>query len=473
MSLQLNGTIGVIGPVNEGFVTATGSTTARNLDDRFADVVNVKDFGASPSASASTNTAAIQAAIDYASASASRSCVFIPPGFYFTNASIIVNSSISITGCNRSRTSIVANHAGDGIVFQSVNGGRLSNISITRTTSDNTGSAIWMNRSSNMVLDDIAANNHQYNIRISGGQLNLLSNIYVYNFSPFTYNSTGASILLEAAGGDGGSFQPCYTVSINNIVGSASDLLPNIIRVHYADGLNINNGYFNFSTDSLFTFERSSINDQIIGVNLSNLYFDGGPQSIKVDNLLPAGNEGARHMSLTNCFIANQRDFSATDRLVNIKRYVTEMQFSNCQIRTALRSYGIRIHDEVSGPSNGRYKFTGNAFANLSPEDGGGAVYAKNVECISFCGNTFTNTSSAFYEILIDGTVDTVSAIGNITDGTPPMFLSSIATINRNMILLNAGDSIGNIVSLALPTSSAGLPSGSMWNNAGDVKIVP
>jgi hypothetical protein len=46
MSLQLDGTIGVIGPVNEGFVTATGSTTARNLDDRFADVVNVKDFGA-------------------------------------------------------------------------------------------------------------------------------------------------------------------------------------------------------------------------------------------------------------------------------------------------------------------------------------------------------------------------------------------------------------------------------------------
>ena len=46
MSLQLDGTIGVIGPVNEGFVTATGSTTARNLDDRFSDVVNVKDFGA-------------------------------------------------------------------------------------------------------------------------------------------------------------------------------------------------------------------------------------------------------------------------------------------------------------------------------------------------------------------------------------------------------------------------------------------
>jgi len=57
MSLQLNGTTGVIGPVNEGFVTATGSTTARNLDDRFADVVNVKDFDADPSGVVNSSTA--------------------------------------------------------------------------------------------------------------------------------------------------------------------------------------------------------------------------------------------------------------------------------------------------------------------------------------------------------------------------------------------------------------------------------
>jgi polygalacturonase len=46
MSLKLNGTTGVEGLVNLGQVTATGSTTARSLANRFADVVNVKDFGA-------------------------------------------------------------------------------------------------------------------------------------------------------------------------------------------------------------------------------------------------------------------------------------------------------------------------------------------------------------------------------------------------------------------------------------------
>jgi hypothetical protein len=76
MALQLDGTIGVIGPVNEGFVTATGSTTARNLDDRCADVVNVKDFGAVGDGVAD-DTAAFQAA-----QFSSKSIIIVPEGSY-------------------------------------------------------------------------------------------------------------------------------------------------------------------------------------------------------------------------------------------------------------------------------------------------------------------------------------------------------------------------------------------------------
>jgi hypothetical protein len=98
MALQLNGTIGVIGPVNEGFVTATGSTTARNLDDRFADVVNVKDFGAVGDGIVN-DTAAIQAAITYCISN--NASLYWPSGNYVSSSNIASFWSVSHEGDGR------------------------------------------------------------------------------------------------------------------------------------------------------------------------------------------------------------------------------------------------------------------------------------------------------------------------------------------------------------------------------------
>lgn len=65
---------------NAAPVTATGSTNPRSLGDRFADVVNVKDFGARGDG-VTDDTAAINAAISAAGA-AGGGLVFIPPGVY-------------------------------------------------------------------------------------------------------------------------------------------------------------------------------------------------------------------------------------------------------------------------------------------------------------------------------------------------------------------------------------------------------
>jgi hypothetical protein len=59
-------------------ITATGSTTARSLPDRFSDVVNVKDFGAVGDGVAD-DTAAIQAAIN------AGSSIYFPSGNYYLN----------------------------------------------------------------------------------------------------------------------------------------------------------------------------------------------------------------------------------------------------------------------------------------------------------------------------------------------------------------------------------------------------
>jgi len=75
-------------------------------------VFNVIDFGASPSASASTNTVAIQAAID--AAAAVSGTVFIPTGFYLCNATINMAREVTVMGEGYRSTILSFNHTGAG-----------------------------------------------------------------------------------------------------------------------------------------------------------------------------------------------------------------------------------------------------------------------------------------------------------------------------------------------------------------------
>ena len=75
---------------NNALVIATGSTTPRTLANRFADVVNVKDFGAKGDGT-TDDTAAIQSACDYAKTNGRT--VKVVAGTYLISSSIFVQSS--------------------------------------------------------------------------------------------------------------------------------------------------------------------------------------------------------------------------------------------------------------------------------------------------------------------------------------------------------------------------------------------
>lgn len=72
------------GNVN-GLVKSTGSNTARTLANRFADVVNVLDFGADPTGAVSS-TIAIQAAVN------TGKNVYFPTGKYLTTSTITIST---------------------------------------------------------------------------------------------------------------------------------------------------------------------------------------------------------------------------------------------------------------------------------------------------------------------------------------------------------------------------------------------
>ena len=83
-----------VGAISNTNVTATGSTTARTLANRFADVVNVKDFGAVGDGVAD-DTTAIQSAINSTSPFGE---VFFPEGTYKISSTITLPSSSGLSG---------------------------------------------------------------------------------------------------------------------------------------------------------------------------------------------------------------------------------------------------------------------------------------------------------------------------------------------------------------------------------------
>jgi len=120
--------------LNSSSVTATGSSTARTLADRFADVVNVKDFGAvadyylpdgSVNPTPTDNTTAFQNAVNYAATIIGspteynypivKSAVYIPSGAYYiaSGNSITLKKGIRIFGESRSSSLII--HGGGNV----------------------------------------------------------------------------------------------------------------------------------------------------------------------------------------------------------------------------------------------------------------------------------------------------------------------------------------------------------------------
>jgi hypothetical protein len=88
--------------LNSSSVTATGSTTARTLANRFADVVNVKDFGAVGDG-ITDDTAAIQAAIAFIqSANKKGGKIEFPVGTYKITSTITFNYPMILEGIGNS-----------------------------------------------------------------------------------------------------------------------------------------------------------------------------------------------------------------------------------------------------------------------------------------------------------------------------------------------------------------------------------
>lgn len=85
------------------FTQAGTGAVERTVQDKLQDQINVKDFGADPSASGATNTAAFQAALNSLSGSASAKLI-VPRGTFVLATPVTVPSNVAIIGAGKSST---------------------------------------------------------------------------------------------------------------------------------------------------------------------------------------------------------------------------------------------------------------------------------------------------------------------------------------------------------------------------------
>jgi hypothetical protein len=139
---QSTGKVSPTGDVSNSRVTSTGSTTARALRDRAADVVNVKDYGAVGDGVAD-DTAAFTAAI--AAAATARKGVEIPAGIFVVSGPLVIPAWMRIRGSGRALEGIPVStiKASAGFVGAGV-------IDISRDVTPTTGYGV--------VLEDFAVN---------------------------------------------------------------------------------------------------------------------------------------------------------------------------------------------------------------------------------------------------------------------------------------------------------------------------
>jgi hypothetical protein len=152
---------------------STGSTTARTLANRFADVVNVKDFGAVGDGVAD-DTAAIQAAIDSLSGT-----IYFPDGNYVTSSTINLNNlGQQIIGSSRSKAIIFAIHMNGPVLTITAPRCSVNNIRVDSKNGSIRRAASPFGKTAPDATVDGVSNNHGIMILKTGS---LLTHIQIKN----------------------------------------------------------------------------------------------------------------------------------------------------------------------------------------------------------------------------------------------------------------------------------------------------
>jgi hypothetical protein len=284
-------------------VTSTGSTTGRTLANRFADVINVKDFGAVGDGVAD-DTAAIQAAI---TAAGVNGTVIIPKGTYLLSATLnaLTNQNLIGDGPNQTLLRRFTDY-GDTLRFANIGAGSVRQmwfyhgtipaVGFTSLTNKATsGAHLHIENGQSCVVEDCWFWRMPYQIQIDQGSLMRINRCSAQGSWSLTAGAPAqegqAGIWIGAVaytqlveitncymgGSDGGAQSIPFTISDNGTqtVNFPSTNAGNLygILVNCCEGLVVEHCYMGGNSRNNIRVEPTEVCSEL---RISNNFFDSG-----------------------------------------------------------------------------------------------------------------------------------------------------------------------------------------------------
>ncbi len=294
--------------------TATGSTTARTLQARFAEVFNALDYGLVVNA-VTDNTAALQATINaaqtyIAAGSNVGAIVQLPMGAFLVNSAVTVSSDgVIIRGYGPNATFVASSTGADVFIFSK--GGSLQqevglqDLRVYGTDATPTaGSRLKLVNVGASFFQNLSLEHGFQGLVMEGGTGNSFINVNAFTGQYWLSRRTGSSALYITSSGSqpsaGSSFVNC------NFQGSGTNaFLDDALLLESCDGVFFANCHFGFAGQSAVRMKPAAGTVGLGGPVFANCGFDGffGGQCVNgivIEN--PNSNSGTfGNMDFTGC----------------------------------------------------------------------------------------------------------------------------------------------------------------------------
>jgi len=434
--------------LNGSSVTATGSTTARTLANRFADVINVKDFGAIGDGVAD-DFAAIQTAIN----SNSEGCIYFPKGIYRITNKLIIS---------KSRMSLVSDFVYCAIIT-------LDNPSVSTAIefkSSTSGDSIFANAIVNMQITCPGFSSYKIGVNLERTQ-------------DFTMTNCGISSFATCLKINGGFNCRYNSVRFGSFLSTNADVGKGVIEIGAAtigaafDGYThqfINSHISGNNTEYAIVFRGNDY------ATFSNCYVASGTKGgvlIEVDETSPFGNYNNnfdnvyfdRVTAVGNRIAVNINDQTAPPSQLSTQSKYTDCVFGgwdtairiNKSFDPSIEIVGCRFFDQTGAAIEAQGNFTNlvigsNQFHNNTATTSGNAtINILDIKSVSITGNVFSFEGAKPFPgtrdvIRLAGTIEAATITGNAINGGPYNItdLANTAFIARFVVTGNASDNTNN-----------------------------